>query len=248
MQFDIVTIFPEMFRGVFESGIVRRAIDAGLVQIQAHDLREFTRDKHRQVDDRPFGGGAGMVMKPEPLFRAVEALHEEPPNPMVVLLTPQGRLLTQTLAQEFASKERIALICGRYEGIDERVVEKVIDEEVSIGDYVLSGGEIAAMVVIDAVTRLLPGALGSADSAANESFVGGILDFPQYTRPADYRGLRVPEVLLGGNHRKIERWRRRKALEKTLKMRPDLLSAGDLSDQERNELEEILKNIESENA
>lgn len=224
MQFDIITIFPEMFRAVFESGIVRRAVEKRLVGIRVHDLRDYTSDRHRQVDDRPFGGGAGMVMKPEPLFRAVEAVSCKNPGALKVLLSPQGVLFDQQAAARLARYAGLVLICGRYEGVDERVVEHLIDEEISIGDYVLSGGEIPAMVVVDAVTRLMPGALGCEQSAEQESFVEDLLDYPQYTRPADYRGMKVPDVLVSGNHAEIERWRRQKAVEKTARRRPDLLA------------------------
>jgi tRNA (guanine37-N1)-methyltransferase len=224
MRFDIVTIFPEIFRGIFEFGIVRRAVEAGLLDVAVHDLRQYTDDRHRQVDDRPFGGGAGMVMKPEPLFRAVEALSHGATESLTLLLSPQGRLLTQSIARELSTKSHLILVCGRYEGVDERVVEEVIDEEISIGDYILSGGEIAAMVLVDSITRLLPGALGCGESAERESFSDGLLDFPQYTRPAEYRGLKVPEVLLGGNHAEIERWRHERSVEKTRKRRPDLVA------------------------
>lgn len=227
MKFEIITIFPEIFRGVFEFGIIRRAVEAGLLQINLHDLRDFTFDRHHQVDDRPFGGGAGMVMKPEPLFRAIEALTHQATEMRVVLLSPQGRLFNQQAAEGLAKRERVLLVCGRYEGIDERVVEQLVDEELSIGDYVLSGGEIAAMVVVDAVTRLIPGALGCEQSAAQDSFSSGLLDYPHYTRPAQYRGLQVPEVLLSGHHQEIEKWRHAKALEKTRKCRPDLLEKPD---------------------
>ncbi|MEW6129348.1 MAG: tRNA (guanosine(37)-N1)-methyltransferase TrmD [Acidobacteriota bacterium] len=227
MKFDIITIFPEIFRGVFEFGIIRRALQAGLLEINIHDLRDFTADRHRMVDDRPFGGGAGMVMKPEPLFRAIEAITHHAPETRVVLLTPQGRLFKQAVAEELASLEQVLLICGRYEGIDERVVDELIDDEISIGDYVLSGGEIPAMVVVDAVTRLLPGALGCEQSAEQDSFSSGMLDYPHYTRPAEYRGLKVPDVLLSGHHLEIEKWRRAKAFEKTRKRRPDLLEQQD---------------------
>jgi tRNA (guanine37-N1)-methyltransferase len=243
MRFDIVTIFPEIFSGVFDFGIIRRAVEAGLIEIHMHDLRDYTRDRHRQVDDRPFGGGAGMVMKPEPLFRAVEAITQGTSDAAVVLLSPQGRLFNQPVAEEYSRKPRIVLVCGRYEGVDERVVEHLITDEVSIGDYVLSGGEIPAMVVVDAVTRLIPGALGCDESAERESFASGLLDFPHYTRPADFRGMRAPEVLQGGNHAEIERWRRRRAVEKTLSRRPDLIQGRALSNDERQELEEILKKI-----
>ncbi len=242
MRFDIITIFPEIFREVFDFGIIRRAVEAGLVEINIHDLRDSTYDRHRQVNDRPFGGGAGMVMKPEPLFRAVEAITHGAAGLDIVLLSPQGRLFDQRTAQEFSRKERVVLICGRYEGIDERVVEHLVTEELSIGDYVLSGGEIPAMVVVNAVTRLLPGALGCEQSAENESFVSGLLDYPHYTRPAEYRGYRVPDILLSGHHADIEAWRRRKALEKTARQRPDLIE--ELPADERREADEVLRDID----
>ncbi len=242
MRFDIVTIFPEIFRGVFEFGIIRRAVEAGLVGIEIHDLRDYTYDRHRQVDDRPFGGGAGMVMTPGPLFRAVEAITHGADDAAKVLLSPQGRLFDQRAAEEFSRKEQVVLFCGRYEGVDERVVQSLVTDEVSIGDYVLSGGEIPAMVVVDAVTRLIPGALGCGESAEQDSFADGLLDYPHYTRPAEYRGMKTPDVLLSGNHAEIERWRRRKALQKTRDRRPDLLrdSGASASD------EEILKEIDND--
>ena len=230
LRFDIVTIFPEFFRQAFDYGIIRKARTAELVEIKAHDLRAWTTDKHRSVDDRPFGGGDGMVFKPEPVFAAVEELTGESKRAdyseatRVVLLSPQGRVLTQQLAQDFASTAtQVVLICGRYEGVDERVVEALVTDEISIGDYVLSGGEPAALVVIDAVVRLLPGALGSETSAIHESFSEGLLDYPHYTRPPEVRGLKVPDVLLTGNHVEIARWRREQALKKTKRNRPDLL-------------------------
>ena len=229
MQIDIVTIFPDYFREAFDYGIVRRARAAGLVEIKAHDLRSWTSDKHKVVDDRPFGGGDGMVLKPEPIFAAVKSLtsasrrEEIPPAKRVVLLSPQGKQLTQSLATEFAKREQIVLICGRYEGVDERVAEALVTDEVSIGDYVLSGGEPAALVVVDATVRLIPGALGSETSAATESFTDGLLDYPHYTRPPDFEGLRVPEILLTGHHAEIEQWRRAAAEAKTKRNRPDLL-------------------------
>jgi tRNA (guanine37-N1)-methyltransferase len=235
MRFDILTIFPEIFRGVFEFGIIRRAVEAKLIEINIHDLRDFTTDRHRMVDDRPFGGGAGMVMKPEPLFRAIEALRHEAPKMRVVLLSPQGRLFNQQAAEELSQDESVLLICGRYEGVDERVVENLVTDEISIGDYVLSGGEIPVMVVLDAVTRLLPGALGCEQSAEQDSFSSGLLDYPHYTRPAEYRGLRVPDVLLSGHHAEVEKWRHKKALEKTLRCRPDLIEA-----QQKEKAEDIL--------
>jgi len=244
MRFDIITIFPEIFRGVFEFGIIRRAVEAGLIEINIHDLRDYTHDRHRQVDDRPFGGGAGMVMKPEPLFRAVEAITHSATDVSTVLLSPQGRLFDQRVAEEFAVRERVVLICGRYEGVDERVVEHLANDEVSIGDYVLSGGEIAAMIVVDAVTRLIPGALGCDQSAECESFSAGLLDYPHYTRPAEYRGMKAPDVLLGGNHAQIERFRRRRSIRKTLQRRPDLIESRTPDDGERREIEEILREID----
>jgi tRNA (guanine37-N1)-methyltransferase len=240
MRFDVITIFS----GVFGFGIVRRAVEAGLIEIHVHDLRDHTSDKHRQVDDRPFGGGAGMVMKPEPLFRAVEAISSETPDASVVLLSPQGRLFDQRVAEEYSRKPNIILICGRYEGVDERVTEHLAHDEVSIGDYVLTGGEIPAMVVVDAVTRLIPGALGCGESAERESFSQGLLDYPHYTRPAEFRGLKTPEVLLGGNHAEIEKWRRRKSIEKTLRRRPDLICDRATSEAEDKQIETILKEIE----
>jgi tRNA (guanine37-N1)-methyltransferase len=229
LRIDIITIFPGFFREPLDYGIVKRAREAGLVTISAHDLRQWTTDKHHVVDDRPFGGGDGMILKPEPIFAGVEALtggsrrEDFPSNTRVVLLSPQGRVLTQTVATELSQTSHLVLLCGRYEGVDERVAEALITDEISIGDYVLSGGEPAAMVVVDAVVRLLPGALGSETSALNESFSEDMLDYPHYTRPPDFRGMRVPEVLLSGNHAEIERWRKAAAVAKTRRTRPDLL-------------------------
>ena len=230
LRFDIITIFPEFFREVIDCGILRRARNAGLVDITAHDLRQWTTDKHHVVDDRPFGGGDGMVLKPEPIFTAVEALtgasrrEDFPAKTRVMLLSPQGQVFSQALAQEIAQNTtHMVLVCGRYEGVDERVAEAIVTDEISIGDYVLSGGEPAAAVVIDAVVRLLPGALGSETSAVFESFSEDLLDHPQYTRPPEFRGMKVPEVLLSGNHAEIERWRKEAAIAKTRRKRPDLL-------------------------
>lgn len=230
MKIDVLTIFPEFFREVFDFGIIRRAKLAEIVEINIYDIREFTTDKHRMTDDRPFGGGDGMVFKPEPLFKAIEKIvgttqrENYPPKTKVVLLTPQGRVFKQAVAKEFADEvEHLVLICGRYEGVDERVNEALVTDEISIGDYVLSGGEPAAIILVDAITRLLPNALGSETSAVNDSFSNGLLDYPHYTRPADFRGMQVPEVLLNGNHAEIEKWRQQKALEKTQKFRKDLL-------------------------
>lgn len=231
MKIDVLTIFPEFFREVFDFGIIRRARVAEIVEINIHDIREFTTDKHRMTDDRPFGGGDGMVFKAEPIFNAIEKIlgtcerAEFPPRTKVVLLTPQGRVFKQAVAKEFADEvENLILICGRYEGVDERVNEALVTDEISIGDYVLSGGEPAAVILTDAIIRLLPNALGSETSAENDSFSNGLLDYPHYTRPADFRGMKVPEVLLNGNHAEIEKWRRQKALEKTQKFRQDLLN------------------------
>ena len=234
MRIDILTIFPGMFRGPFDESIVKRAVEKGLVQIFVHDIRDYASDKHRTVDDYPYGGGPGMVMKAEPLFAAVEDVQgqaaEQGP---VVLLTPQGRLFDQGVVVELARHDRLILICGHYEGMDARVHEHLATDEVSIGDYVLSGGELAAMVVVDAVVRQIPGALGSPDSSADDSFSQGLLEYPQYTRPADFRGMAVPEVLLSGNHGEIARWRRQQSLLRTAQRRPDLLARADLTEKER---------------
>jgi tRNA (guanine37-N1)-methyltransferase len=230
LRFDIITIFPEFFREVIDCGILRRARNAGLVEVKAHDLRQWTTDKHHIVDDRPFGGGDGMVLKPGPIFAGVEALtgasrkENFPTHTRVVLLSPQGQVFSQELALQLSEHtSHVVLICGRYEGVDERVAEALVTDEISIGDYVLSGGEPAATVVIDAVVRLLPGALGSDTSAVFESFSEGLLDYPQYTRPPEFRGMKVPEILLSGNHAEIERWRKEAAVAKTKRKRPDLL-------------------------
>jgi tRNA (guanine37-N1)-methyltransferase len=224
MKFHLLTIFPEFFDGPFRHGVVARAAQAGALEVLCHDLRNWTHDLHRTVDDRPFGGGEGMLLKPEPIFEAVEAIWpERGPGQRVVLLSAQGRKFTQQAARELLGYDELLLICGRYEGVDERVAEHLADEEFSIGDYVLSGGELAAACVIDTVARLLPGVLGNRDSSVNESFEEGILDCPQWTRPADFRGWKVPDALLSGNHAEIRKWRRQAALEKTKKLRPDLL-------------------------
>ncbi len=234
MKIDILTIFPEFFREVFDFGIIRRARQAGIVEITAHDLRSWAFNKHKMTDDRPFGGGDGMVMKPEPIFEAIKALvgttdrEDYAQGTRIVLLTPQGKVFKQAAAREFVeNSQHIVLLCGRYEGVDERVNEALVTDGISIGDYVLSGGEPAAVVIIDALIRLLPGALGSETSAENDSFEQGLLDYPHYTRPAEYCGMGVPEVLLNGNHAEIEKWRKAKALEKTIKNRPDLLESVD---------------------
>src|SRR5947209_12231050 len=266
MKADIVTIFPDFFRGPLDHGITRRATEMGLVKIEVHDLRQFTHDRHRTVDDRPFGGGEGMVLKPEPLFECLESLQlptrEErltgAAKQSVIVLSAQGQRLTQKVATELAALERIVLICGRYEGVDERVIDFLADREISIGDYVLSGGELGAAVIVEAVTRLLPGAVGNEASTRQESFTaheaveregadstcgsGGMLDYPHYTRPADFRGMPVPEVLLNGNHQQIRKWRKEQALRKTLRNRPDLLQGAALSEEDK----KILCRIRSE--
>ena len=288
MKIDILTIFPEFFRGPLDHGILRRAREASLVDIAVHDLRAFTSDKHKTVDDRPFGGGEGMVLKPEPIFESLESLglapgdRESSQKQSIILLSAQGKLFRQAMAEELSQLDRLILICGRYEGVDERVSEFIADREISIGDYILSGGELAAAIIADSVVRLLPGALGNEASTRQESFsaavnvvksdlgkikdprytektasavepgrattsgpastcsLGGLLDYPHYTRPADYRGMKVPEVLVSGNHTEIRRWRRRKALEKTLRNRPDLLERVPLSSEDRELIAQIV--------
>ncbi len=239
MRCDVLTLFPTVIEAYLNEGILRRARDRNLIEVRTINIRDFTADPHRKVDDYPYGGGAGMVIKPEPVFRAIEHLKEDGEARRVILLTPQGRPFNQRMAEEFAEEERrFVLICGRYEGIDERVMT-LVDEEVSIGDYVLTGGELAALVIIDAVTRLLPGALGDERSKEDESFSWGLLDYPHYTRPREFRGLKVPSVLLSGDHKKIWQWRRREAIKKTLRMRPDLLEKVNLTDEDRKILEEL---------
>jgi tRNA (guanine37-N1)-methyltransferase len=224
MKFHLLTIFPGFFEGPLNYGVVARAAEAGALQVEVHDLRNWTHDLHRTVDDRPFGGGEGMVLKPEPIFDAVETIWpSRESNQKIILLSAQGRRFTQRVARDLAQHNELLLICGRYEGVDERVACHLADDELSIGDYVLSGGELAAAVVMDTVARLLPGVVGNRDSTVNESFEEGILDCPQWTRPADFRGWKAPEVLLGGNHAEIRKWRKHAALEKTARLRPDLL-------------------------
>ncbi len=272
MQFDIITIFPQFFEGPFGFGVLGRALEEGLVRVGIHNLREFTTDRHQTVDDRPFGGGEGMVMKPEPLFRAVESLgiaekaQRDAARERVILLSAQGKPFTQAMAREMAKLERVVLLCGRYEGVDERVNDLLADSELSIGDYVISGGELAAAVLVDAVTRLLPGVLGNEDSARYESFAaeekidldasektprstcdsGGLLDYPHYTRPSEFRGLMVPAVLSSGNHEEIRRWRRRQSLEKTLRNRPELLEAAEQEQAWSKEDRALLQELKNE--
>ena len=232
MDIDILTLFPQIFQGIFSFGIFQRAIDQKLVSIGIHNIRDYTHDKHHTVDDYPYGGGAGMVLKPGPIFEAVESIKGEHDVP-VILLTPQGRLFCQQIAQELSTYRQLILICGHYEGVDERVSEHLATDEISIGDYVLSGGEPAAIVVIDAVVRLLPGVLGSAASLLDDSHVAGRLEYPQYTRPAVYREWSVPEVLLSGNHAQVAKWRHEQAILRTMKRRPELLEKAELSPEER---------------
>ena len=238
MHIDVLTLFPEMFQGIFDLGIMKRAIDQELVGIGVHNIRDYSHDKHHTVDDYPYGGGAGMVLKPEPIFEAAEAIEKTAATP-VILLSPQGRPFTQAVAQELAGHKQLVLICGHYEGVDERVREHLATDEISIGDYVLSGGELAAMVVIDGVFRLVPGVLGSEASSLEESHVGGLLEYPQYTRPPEYRGWPVPEVLLSGNHAQIDSWRREQALRRTWQHRPDLLAGAELSSEEKRLVERL---------
>ncbi len=234
MKIHVLTLFPEMMTGALSASIVGRAQTQGLVDIHLTNFRDFATDRHRTVDDSPFGGGAGMVLKPEPLFRAVEAIAEaEPPRPRVVLMSPQGRPFTQAVAHELTLYSHVILICGHYEGFDERIRVHLADDEISIGDYVLTAGELAALVVIDAVVRLLPGVLGNGESATADSFSGGLLEFPQYTRPRDFRGLTVPDILLSGHHKEMASWRRRQSIIRTKIRRPDLLEKAELTLEER---------------
>jgi tRNA (guanine37-N1)-methyltransferase len=242
LQFDIVTIFPRMIDAALADGIVARALQRDLLKVKVVDLREFTDDRHRTVDDVPYGGGPGMVMKPEPMFRAVEAIAKAGGPPQaIVLVSPHGRAFTQTEAARLAGLERVTILCGRYEGIDDRVREGLATEEISIGDYVLSGGELPALVVVDAVARLIPGVVGDEDSVAGDSFSRGLLDFPHYTRPAEYRDLKVPDVLVSGHHGEIRKWRKRRALELTLDRRPELLAGAELDVEEQEILRELME-------
>ena len=246
MRFDILTLFPSLFSGVFEESIVKRALESGLVTIAIHNIRDYATDKHHDTDDEPYGGGGGMVMKAEPIFRAVEAVLSNKGLPtrkgeptQIILLSPAGRLFNQTIARELATRERLVLICGRYEGVDERVREHLVTDEISVGDYVLSGGEIPAMVIVEAVTRLLPGALGDPLAAVQDSHASGLLEHPHYTRPAVFRGWAVPEVLLSGNHAEVARWRRQQSLLRTHQRRPDLLTKADLSAEDQEFLQRL---------
>ena len=233
MRFDVFTLFPEVFEPYLQSSILQRASQRGIAEVQLHNIRDWTSDRHHITDDEPYGGGGGMVMKPEPVFAAVEGVLGAPPACPVILLTPQGRTFNQELAGKLSQEPHLALICGRYEGIDERIRQHLVDDEISIGDYVLTGGELPALVLIDAVTRLLPGALGDPDGPWDDSHASGLLEYPHYTRPAEFRGWRVPAVLLSGDHARLARWRREQALLRTWRRRPDLLATASLSDADR---------------
>jgi tRNA (guanine37-N1)-methyltransferase len=239
MKFDIITIFPRMVQAGLAEGVVSRGIEQRLLDVAVHDLRAFTTDRHRSVDDMPYGGGPGMVMKVEPLVKAIEFVRDQRGAGTVLLLSPQGQRLTQREVERLSGLEHLVLVCGRYEGIDDRVAAIAGAEEISIGDYVLSGGELAALVVVDAVSRLVPGVVGDAQSVVEESFAGGVLDYPHYTRPLEYRGVKVPDVLVSGHHAEVRRWRRRAALERTLDRRPDLLERNALDDESRALLDEV---------
>ncbi|SMB95337.1 tRNA (Guanine37-N(1)-) methyltransferase [Thermanaeromonas toyohensis ToBE] len=243
MRVDVLTIFPRMFTGPLDESIVKRAREKGLLQVNLVDIRDFSLDKHRTVDDYPYGGGPGMILRPEPVFLAVESLLQggAGKKPPIILLSPQGEVFNQAMAQELAQEEWLILICGHYEGVDERIRAYLATREISIGDYILTGGELPAMVLIDAITRLLPGAVGAEDGPREDSFAWGILEYPQYTRPRSFRGLEVPEILLSGDHEKIRVWRRKKALERTWLKRPDLLKKVSLTEEDRRLLEEIVK-------
>lgn len=239
LRFDILSIFPEMFRSPFDASLLRKARDKGTIEIHLHDIRDYAEGRHRMTDDYPYGGGGGMVMKVEPVARALDAILPEREGALVVLLTPQGETLRQGLVEELATWSRLVLICGHYEGVDERIRTHLADRELSIGDYVLTGGEPAAMVLVDAVARLVPGVLGNSDSPAADSFSAGILEYPQYTRPESFRGWNVPDVLLSGHHRVIEDWRRREALRRTWKRRRDLIGDAPLSEEDRKILRDL---------
>jgi tRNA (guanine37-N1)-methyltransferase len=251
MQFEVFTLLPEVFSPYLDSSILQRARQRGLVSINLHNIRDYTHDKHHVTDDTPYGGGGGMVMKPEPVFEAVESVlglgaHQTTPQPVsspkgatpIIMLTPQGRVFTQAVADELSRYERIALLCGRYEGLDERIREHLVTDEISIGDYVLTGGELPALILIDAVSRLIPGVLGDPDGAADDSHATGLLEYPHYTRPPEFRGWKVPEILLSGDHGKIEKWRREQAILRTLARRPDMLEHANLTESERKFLSE----------
>lgn len=245
MQFDVFTLLPEVFPPYLESSILSRARQRGLIDVRVHNIRDYTHDKHHVTDDTPYGGGGGMVMKPEPVFEAVESIlgpvadRTQPPAVPIILLTPQGRVFTQRVAEEFARVEHIALLCGRYEGVDERIREHLVSDEISIGDYVLTGGELPALMIIDAVSRLIPGVLGDPTGAEDDSHSMGLLEYPHYTRPPEFRGWKVPDILLSGDHAKIDKWRREQALTRTFHKRPDMLEKAELSDKDKNFVESL---------
>lgn len=242
IRFDILSIFPEMFASPLNCSIVKRAREKGLMEIHVHNIRDYAEDKHKMTDDAPYGGGGGMVMKVEPIDRALASILPEREGVLTILLTPQGETFSQKMAEEMSLRSRIILICGHYEGVDERVRDHLVDKEVSMGDYILTGGELSAMVMIDAISRLIPGVLGNCESASSDSFSMGLLEYPHYTRPSNYRGWPVPEVLLSGNHREILAWRRKESLRRTYARRPDLLEKIALSPEDREKLEEIKNN------
>lgn len=244
MRFDVFTLFPAAFQPYLEISILQRAIERGLLEVFLHDIRNWTKDRHHVTDDTPYGGGGGMVMKPEPVFAAVEAILGVPPACPLVLLTPQGRVFNMQIARELAAYPRLALLCGRYEGVDERIRQHLVTDEISIGDYVLTGGELPALVVMDAVVRFLPGVLGDPDGALDDSHASGLLEYPHYTRPPEFRGWRVPDILLSGNHTQIARWRREQSLLRTLQRRPDLLIQADLSEADRKFLNQLFEQNE----
>ncbi|MBN1302833.1 MAG: tRNA (guanosine(37)-N1)-methyltransferase TrmD [Anaerolineales bacterium] len=243
MKFDIFTLLPEIFSPYLESSILKRASERDLVNVQVHDIRDWTHDRHHITDDTPYGGGGGMIMKPEPLFEAVEAVLGTPLACPVLLLTPQGRVFNQVIARELSSHQQLALICGRYEGLDERVRQHLVTDEISIGDYVLTGGELPALILVDALSRLIPGVLGDPKGATDDSHATGLLEYPHYTRPPEFRGWGVPEILLSGDHARVSRWRREQSLLRTLQRRPDLLEKADLSEKDKEFLGNIRKNL-----
>ncbi|HOO11645.1 MAG TPA: tRNA (guanosine(37)-N1)-methyltransferase TrmD [Bacillota bacterium] len=228
MKIDILTLFPEMFDAVLKSSILGKAIEKGILRVGIINIRDFSKDRHKRVDDYPYGGGAGMAMMPQPLYDAIKSVKDESPDARVILTSPRGKPFGQEMARLLSKEPHLVIVCGHYEGIDQRIIDTMVDEEISIGDYILTGGELPAMVIVDAVARLLPGAIGSPLSLEQESFTDGLLEYPQYTRPADFLGMKVPEVLLSGNHKKIEEWRMEKAVEITRRLRPDLLTGKDL--------------------
>lgn len=246
MQFEVFTLLPEVFPPYLESSILKRAHQRGLIDVRVHNIRDYTHDKHHTTDDTPYGGGGGMVMKPEPVFEAVESVLGTPLTIPLILLTPQGRVFTQRVAEEFSRYERIALLCGRYEGVDERIREHLVTDEISIGDYVLTGGELPALLIIDAISRLIPGVLGDPTGAQDDSHSMGLLEYPHYTKPSEFRGWKVPDILLSGDHGKIEKWRREQAITRTFKKRPDMLEKAELSEKEKKFVEGLRSKFQEE--